>query len=147
MDPFLIAFTAFSTINQMQNASAEARNRAQQAKTQGENAKLMGLERHNQRLDQLSVALSTNAAVAGFMGRDDRSIDAINRRLRKDAGTDVARNTINTLNAVAASNLEAAVARARGTNQQRAILLDGLSSGYVNHLRFKDVTPGSTETA
>lgn len=147
MDPFLIAFTAFSTINQMQNASAEARNRAQQAKSQGENAKLMGLERHNQRLDQLSVALSTNAAVAGFMGRDDRSIDAINRRLRRDAGTDVARNTMNTLNAVAASNLEAAVARARGTNQQRAILLDGLSSGYVNHLRFKDVTPGSTETA
>lgn len=147
MDPFLIAFTAFSTINQMQNASAEARNRAQQAKSQAENAKLMGLERHNQRLDQLSVALSTNAAVAGFMGRDDRSIDAINRRLRRDAGTDVARNTMNTLNAIASSNLEAAVARARGTNQQRAILLDGLSSGYVNHLRFKDVTPGSTETA
>ena len=145
MDPFLIAFTAFSTINQMQNASAEARNRAQQAKVQGDNAKLMGVERHNQRLDQLSVALSTNNAVAGFMGRDDRSIDAINRRLRRDAGTDVARNTMNTLNAIAASNLEAAVARARGTNQQRAILLDGLSSGYVNHLRFKDVTPGSTE--
>ena len=145
MDPFFIAFTAFTTINQMQNASAEARNRASQAKVQRENAKLMGLERHNQRLDQLSVALSTNAAVAGFMGRDDRSIDAINRRLRRDAGTDVARNTMNTLNAVAASNLEAAVARARGTNQQRAILLDGLSSGYVNHLRFKDVTPGSTE--
>lgn len=145
MDPFLIAFTAFSTINQMQNASAEARNRAQQARIEGENAKLMGLERHNQRLDQLSVALSTNNAVAAFMGRDDRSIDAINRRLRKDAGTDVARNTMNTLNAVAASNLEAAVARARGRNRQRAILLDGLSSGYVNHLRFKDVTPGSTE--
>ena len=145
MDPFLIAFTAFSTINQMQNASAEARNRAQQARIEGENAKLMGFERHNQRLDQLSVALSTNNAVAAFMGRDDRSIDAINRRLRKDAGTDVARNTMNTLNAVAASNLEAAVARARGRNRQRAILLDGLSSGYVNHLRFKDVTPGSTE--
>ena len=145
MDPFLIAFTAFSTINQMQNASAEARNRAQQARIEGENAKLMGLERHNQRLDQLSVALSTNNAVAAFMGRDDRSIDAINRRLRKDAGTVVARNTMNTLNAVAASNLEAAVARARGRNRQRAILLDGLSSGYVNHLRFKDVTPGSTE--
>lgn len=142
MDPFLIAFTAFTTVNQMQNASAEARNRAQQAKVQGENAKLMGVERHNQRLDQLSVALSTNSAVAAFMGRDDRSIDAINRRLRKDAGTDVARNTMNTLNAVAASNLEAAVANARGKNQQRAILLDGLSSGYVNHLRFKNVETG-----
>ena len=142
MDPFLIAFTAFTTVNQMQNAGAEARNRAQQSKIQGENAKLMGMERHNQRLDQLSVAISTNNAVAAFMGRDDRSIDAINRRLRKDAGTDVARNTMNTLNAVAASNLEAAVARARGKNQQRAILLDGLSSGYVNHLRFKDVETG-----
>ena len=145
MDPFLIAFTAFSTVQQMRNASAEARYRAQQAKIQAENAKLMGIERHNQRLEQLSVALSTNAAVAGFMNRDDRSIDAINRRLRKDAGTDVARNTMNTLNAVAASNLEAAVARARGKNQQRQILLDSLSSGYVNHLRFKNVTPGSGE--
>ena len=99
------------------------------------------MERHNKRLDDLSVALSTNAAVTGFMNRDDRSIDAINRRLKRDASTDVARNAMNTLQAVAASNLEGAVARARGRNKQRAILLDGLSSGYTNHLRFKNVTP------
>jgi hypothetical protein len=86
------------------------------------------------------VALSTNNAIAGFTGRSDRSIDAINRRLREDASTDVARNAQNTIANIAASNLEANVARMRGQNKQRAILLDGLSSGYVNYLRFKDVT-------
>ena len=141
MDPFLIALTAFTTIQGMQNAGAEARLASRMAKEDAENAKLRGMERHNKRLDDLSVALSTNAAVTGFMNRDDRSIDAINRRLKRDASTDVARNAMNTLQAVAASNLEGAVARARGRNKQRAILLDGLSSGYTNHLRFKNVTP------
>jgi hypothetical protein len=140
MDPFLIALTAFSTISGMNSASREASLAAQQAKADADNARLQGLETHNRRLRNLDVALSTNNAIAGFTGRSDRSIDAINRRLREDASTDVARNAQNTIANIAASNLEASVIKARGQNRQRAILLDGLSSGYVNYLRFKDVT-------
>ena len=143
MDPFLIALTAFSTIRGMQAAGQEAELAGRQAKANAENAKLQGMEQHNKRLRNLDVALSTNAAVTAFMGRDDRSIDAINRRLREDAATDVARNAQNTLAAIASANLEEAVIRTRGRNRQRAILLDGLSSGYTNYLRFKDV---ETET-
>jgi hypothetical protein len=141
MDPFLIALYGYQTIQGMSSARDEARGAAAQSKSQAENAKLQGLEMHNKRLRNLDVALSTNAAMSGFMGRDDRSIKAIQKRLEKDAGTDVARNTMNTLNQVATLNLEANVARARGENRARAILLDGLSSGYTTHLRFKDVTP------
>lgn len=140
MDPFLIALTAFSTLDSMRSASRQAALIEQQAKADAANARLRGLETHNARLRNLDVALSTNNAIAGFTGRSDRSIDAINRRLREDASTDVARNAQNTIANIAASNLEANVARMRGQNKQRAILLDGLSSGYVNYLRFKDVT-------
>jgi ssDNA-binding replication factor A large subunit len=140
MNPFLIALTAFSTLDSMQSASRQAALIEQQAKADAANARLRGLETHNARLRNLDVALSTNNAIAGFTGRSDRSIDAINRRLREDASTDVARNAQNTIANIAASNLEANVARMRGQNKQRAILLDGLSSGYVNYLRFKDVT-------
>ena len=97
MNPFLIALTAFSTIRGMQAAGQEAELAGRQAKANAENAKLQGMEQHNKRLRNLDVALSTNAAVTAFMGRDDRSIDAINRRLREDAATDVARNAQNTL--------------------------------------------------
>lgn len=140
MDPFLIALTAFSTFDSMRSASRQAALIEQQAKADAANARLQGLETHNARLRNLDVALSTNNAIAGFTGRSDRSIDAINRRLREDASTDVARNAQNTIANIAASNLESNVARMRGQNKQRAILLDGLSSGYVNYLRFKDVT-------
>jgi hypothetical protein len=140
MNPFLIALTAFSTLDSMQSASRQAALIEQQAKADAANARLRGLETHNARLRNLDVALSTNNAIAGFTGRSDRSIDAINRRLREDASTDVVRNAQNTIANIAASNLEANVARMRGQNKQRAILLDGLSSGYVNYLRFKDVT-------
>jgi hypothetical protein len=142
MNPFLIALTAFSTLDSMQSASRQAALIEQQAKADAANARLRGLETHNARLRNLDVALSTNNAIAGFTGRSDRSIDAINRRLREDASTDVARNAQNTIANIAASNLEANVARMRGQNKQRAILLDGLSSGYINYLRFKDVEGG-----
>jgi hypothetical protein len=114
MNPFLIALTAFSTLDSMQSASRQAALIEQQAKADAANARLRGLETHNARLRNLDVALSTNNAIAGFTGRSDRSIDAINRRLREDASTDVARNAQNTIANIAASNLEANVARMRG---------------------------------
>lgn len=139
MDPFLIALTAFSTVQGMRGAAREADLARQQAQADAQNARLQGMELHNKRLRNLDVALSTNNAVTAFRGRNDRSIDAINARLREDAATDTARNAQNTLANIAQSNLEASIIAERGRNKQRSILLDGLSSGYTNYLRFKDV--------
>ena len=139
MDPFLIALTAFSTFQGMSGAAREADLARQQAQADAQNARLQGMELHNKRLRNLDVALSTNNAVTAFRGRNDRSIDAINARLREDAATDTARNAQNTLANIAQSNLEASIIAERGRNKQRSILLDGLSSGYTNYLRFKDV--------
>lgn len=142
MDPFLIALSAFSTVQGMRGAAREADLARQQAQADAQNARLQGMELHNKRLRNLDVALSTNNAVTAFRGRNDRSIDAINARLREDAATDTARNAQNTLANIAQSNLEASIIAERGRNKQRSILLDGLSSGYTNYLRFKDVEGG-----
>jgi len=142
MDPFLIALSAFSTVRGMRGAAREADLARQQAQADAQNARLQGMELHNKRLRNLDVALSTNNAVTAFRGRNDRSIDAINARLRADAATDTARNAQNTLANIAQSNLEASIIAERGRNKQRSILLDGLSSGYTNYLRFKDVEGG-----
>lgn len=137
----LLALQFLTTVTNMSAARAEARGAAAQAKSQAANAKLQGEEAHNKRMRDLDVLLSTNNAMAAYMGRDDRSIDAIRRRVQRDAGTDAARLAQNTLANVGASLLEANVALARGENRARSILLDGLSSGYSDYLRFKDVTP------
>lgn len=137
----LLALQFLTTVTNMSAARAEARGAAAQAKSNAANAKLQGEEAHNKRMRDLDVLLSTNNAMAAYMGRDDRSIDAIRRRVQRDAGTDAARLAQNTLANVGASLLEANVALARGENRARSILLDGLSSGYSDYLRFKDVTP------
>ena len=137
----LLALQFLTTVSNMSAARAEARGAAAMAKSQAENAKLQGLEAHNKRMRDLDVLLSTNNAIAAYLGRDDRSMDAIRRRVEQDAGTDVSRIAVNTLANVGTSLLEANIALARGENRARSILLDGLSSGYSNYLRFKDVTP------
>tara|TARA_Y100001973_G_C5181960_1_gene325424 strand:+ start:552 stop:986 length:435 start_codon:yes stop_codon:yes gene_type:complete len=141
----LLALQALTAITGMSAARAEAQSAAAQAKSNAANAKLQGEEAHNKRMRDLDVLLSTNNAMAAYMGRDDRSIDAIRRRVQRDAGTDAARLAQNTLANVGTSLLEANVALARGENRARSILLDGLSSGYSNYLRFKDVTPKGEE--
>jgi len=137
----LLALQFLTTVSNMSAARAEAQGAAAMAKSQAENAKLQGLEAHNKRMRDLDVLLSTNNAIAAYLGRDDRSMDAIRRRVEQDAGTDVSRIAVNTLANVGTSLLEANIALARGENRARSILLDGLSSGYSNYLRFKDVTP------
>ena len=137
----LLALQFLTTVSNMSAARAEAQGAAAMARSQAENAKLQGLEAHNKRMRDLDVLLSTNNAIAAYLGRDDRSMDAIRRRVEQDAGTDVSRIAVNTLANVGTSLLEANIALARGENRARSILLDGLSSGYSNYLRFKDVTP------
>jgi len=144
MNP-LMALQIFSTINGITSARAEARSAEAQAKSQAENAKLQGMEAHNKRMRDLDVLISTNNALAAYAGRADRSIDAITNRIRRDAGTDAARIATNTLANVSQSLFEGRVARARGENRARSILLDGLSSGYSNYLRFQNVTPGGDD--
>ena len=138
----LIALQVLTALSGMSAARAEARSAEAQAKSQAQNAKLQGMEAHNKRMRDLDVLISTNNAMSAYLGRDDRSIDAINRRIRRDAGTDAARIAQNTLQNVQTSLLQGEVARARGENRARSILLDGLSSGYSDYLRMKTTIPG-----
>ena len=139
MNPYLIGLQAFVTIQGMRAAKDEARLQQQQLDQQAKQLKLRGIETHNARMRDLDVALSTNSAVSAFQGRDDRSLDAINKRLRADAATDVSRAASNVAQQVSQLNFAQGIAGVRGANKARSILLDGLSSGYVNHLRFKNV--------
>jgi len=137
----LLALQALTAITGMSAARAEAQSAAAQAKSQAANAKLQGEEAHNKRMRDLNVLISTNNAMSSYLGRDDRSIDAIRRRVQRDAGTDAARLAQNTLTNMSTSLLEANVSLAKGENRARSILLDGLSSSYSDYLRYKDVTP------
>jgi len=139
MNPYLIGLQAFATLQGMRSAKSEAQLQQQQLDQEAKQLKLRGIETHNARMRDLDVALSTNAAVSAFQGRSDRSLDAINKRLRADAATDVSRSASNVAQQISQLRFAQGIAGVRGKNKARAILLDGLSSGYSNHLRFKDV--------
>lgn len=139
MDPFLIGLTALSTIQGMRAARQEQAMRQQQIKVQQENTKIQGIEQHNSRMRNLDLAISNNSAMQGFLGRDDRSLDAIRKRLESDAGEDAARIADNVAQDISQLAFASSVAAVRGENKRRAILLDAFSSAYTNHMRFKNV--------
>ena len=108
---------------------------------QAAQARLQGIEQHNARMRNLDVALSTNESMRGFLNSDDRSLDAINKRLKKDAGTDAVRIASNALQESGSLMYAGSIANARGQNKATASLYDGISSGYATHAKFKTVTP------
>lgn len=136
-----LGLMAISTLYQMKSAKAEGRMAQRRLEAQAAQARLQGIEQHNARMRNLDVALSTNESMRGFLNRDDRSLDAINARLKKDAGTDAVRIASNTLQEAGNLMFAGSIARARGQNKATASLYDGISSGYATHAKFKTVTP------
>lgn len=136
-----LGLMAISTLYQMKSAKAEGRMAQRRLEAQAAQARLQGIEQHNARMRNLDVALSTNESMRGFLNRDDRSLDAINKRLKKDAGTDAVRIASNALQEAGSLMYAGSIANARGQNKATASLYDGISSGYATYAKFKTVTP------
>lgn len=136
-----LGLMAISTLYQMKAAKAAGRMQQRQLDAQAAQARLQGIEQHNARMRNLDVALSTNESMRGFLNRDDRSLDAINARLKEDAGTDAVRIASNALQEAGSLIYAGSIANARGQNKATASLYDGISSGYATYAKFKTVTP------
>jgi|14BtaG_2_1085337.scaffolds.fasta_scaffold08459_3 hypothetical protein len=136
-DPFTIGLMAFSTLYSMKAASDQASMQAQQYEQARKDAILQGKERHNQAISNMSAHLSANNAMAGFMSGDNRSINRIREKIKRDAATDAGRINASTVAAASQNRLAGQIAVLQGRNRSTASLIDGVSSAYAHASLFK----------
>tara|TARA_X000001316_G_C922177_1_gene37072 strand:- start:2545 stop:3000 length:456 start_codon:yes stop_codon:yes gene_type:complete len=116
-------------------AKAATQDAEAQAKLQREQIVQLGLfaqQEHFDRLRDMSQTIREVDSVAAFMNRQDRSVEAIKRKLKKDFGEDIRRSTTQTLLQQYQISLGADATIARGQSQAKAYksqakqtLLDG----------------------
>jgi len=148
-----------------QQALVEARLQAAEIRSQKNDVSILATEQHADRMQQFANLVSTNNAYAAYMGRQDRSIQALLRREQAKYGRDVDR--IRSQEAREKASLEkqaqATVERGRAQNKQyrsaaRSSMFNAVasavtmsvagSSGGTSSSSTKAVTttPGNTGT-
>ena len=137
MDPFTLGLTAFSTLYSMKAASDQASMRQQQYEQARKDAILEGRERHNAAISNMSVHLSANNAMSGFMSGNNRSLKKIADKIKRDAATDAARRNASVMAAAAQNRLAGQIAVMQGRNRATSSLIDGVSSAYAYTSLFK----------
>lgn len=119
-------------------AKAAVQDAEAQAKLQREQIIQIGLfaeQQHFDRLRDMSQMTKEVDAVAAFMNRQDRSVDAIKRKLKKDFGEDIRRSTTQTLLQQYQISLGADATEARGIAQSRAIKSQGRAQAVSTGLQ------------
>jgi hypothetical protein len=136
-DPFTIGLMAFSTLYSMKAASDQASMQQQQYEQARKDAILQGKERHNAAISNMSVHLSANNAIEGFMSGDNRSLKRIRDKIKKDAATDAGRINASTIAAASQNRLAGQIAVLQGRNRSTASLIDGVSAAYAHASLYK----------
>ena len=104
-------------------AKAATQDAEAQAKLQREQIIQLGLfaqQEHFDRLRDMSQTIREVDSVAAFMNRQDRSVEAIKRKVKKDFGEDIRRSTTQTLLQQYQISLGADATIARGESQAKA---------------------------
>ena len=136
-DPFTLGLMAFSTLYSMKAASDQASMQQQQYEQARKDAILQGKERHNAAISNMSVHLSANNAIEGFMSGDNRSLKRIRDKIKKDAATDAGRINASTIAAASQNRLAGQIAVLQGRNRGTASLIDGVSAAYAHASLYK----------
>ena len=108
-----LASTGISVYGSMQSAKAakaQGRLQARQFANQAKNLSFTALQEHNKRLANLKTFINTNEAILGTSGRAmDRSYEAIIKKAKEDAKTDVTRLRIDTAMKIGQSSLQSSM--------------------------------------
>lgn len=117
-----------------------------QAKLQREQIIQLGLfaqQEHFDRLRDMSQTIREVDSVAAFMNRQDRSVEAIKRKVKKDFGEDIRRSTTQTLLEQYQISLGADATIARGISESRAIKSQARSQALSTGLQIASLFGGS----
>jgi len=129
-----IASAAVSAFGYNQSAKAakmEGALTARNVETQGKIRKLQALQEHNSIMQNLESFKSTNAAIAGVMGRDigsDRSLNALRQKADKDNIETIARANYQSLADASKYAQQAQMARLKASNLSKAYRMKAFGS-------------------
>jgi len=148
-----LASTGISVYGSMQSAKAakaQGRLQARQFANQAKNLSFTALQEHNKRLANLKTFINTNEAILGTSGRAmDRSYDAIIKKAKEDAKTDVTRLRIDTAMKIGQSSLQSSMEMLQAQNRANAYKLQALGSimsGATKAYPLMPNSPASTPT-
>ena len=121
----IAAFSAYNSYQSYKDAGKAAINEAvikgRQLKTKAEMIKLGAVQEHNARVSKLETFKGANQAMLGTAGRaEDRSFRAINERADRQIAVETDRAYVQTLQKLAANDLEMNLSMLRAQNKRNA---------------------------
>ncbi len=132
MDPAFLAATMVLRLkaqsDQRRAISQEAAMNRKNLAAQGKMAQLEGLQQHNAILRDLKIFQGKNAAVAGIMNRDDKSLGAIRKKAKKDALKYAARQSLQTKQNLSKLSQEMQMVSMKASNLRKASRIKSLGT-------------------
>lgn len=134
--------SAFGSIIGGISAERTSRLNAFNTKTESIIARAQAIEQTNLRNEELQEALSvSNALFMGAYGRDDRSMEAFQKREKRVSAEDVSSiEMMSYLNQLKAKG-EAAGIKRKGRESLFAGIIEGASTGLQTYASYTDVAP------
>jgi len=128
-------------------AKAQGRLQARQFANQQKDISFTALQEHNKRLANLKTFINTNEAILGTSGRAmDRSYDAIIKKAKQDARTDVTRLRIDAAMKTGQASLQGSMAMLQAQNRANAYRFQALGSLMSGAAKAYPLMPNSPTT-